>query len=217
MQANLHSCGNLQRFRHSLGSVVRLCLLSRKHFFANAPSPCFSTLSVLAQTSSGMFVSCMPWKIWFWIYFSAGELASSGICHWLLFLVASQVTFYLTPPALPAYTSSFLCFISECPFQRLSSTIWSSLQLPSFIWWFVFTPWILCSHLVLSFMYLGDDWSETIIFLFPFLCGALKGSDFTESEEDDGHWQCRIGLVLHVKHWVFFRYDFLNLSFNSLA
>lgn len=35
-------------------------------------------------------------------------------------------------------------------------------------------------------MYICGDWSVAIIFLFLFLCGALKGSDFTESEEDDG-------------------------------
>lgn len=50
-----------------------------------------------------------------------------------------------------------------------------------------------------SVMYIHGDWSEAIIiFLFLFLCGALKGSDFTESEEDDGMLgtftlQCRIG------------------------
>lgn len=83
-------------------------------------------------------------------------------CHWLLFLVVSQVTFYLTPPALPAYTSSPL--FQSGPFPKAQQDlIWSSLQLPSFIWWFVFTPWKLCSHLILSYVRMWRlVWSNNI-------------------------------------------------------
>lgn len=49
-------------------------------------------------------------------------------------------------------------------------------------------------------MYVCGDWSEAIIFLFLFFYGALKGSDFTESEEDDG--LLRVFTLLTVQDWL---------------
>lgn len=163
-----------------------VCLLSRKHFFTNAPSPCSSALSVcwFRLPQACLYLACCSEKFdsEFTSLLENWPLLES--CHWLLFLVVSQMTFYLTPPALPAYISLFLLwFISTL--SKGSAAL--NLELIAATKFYL----VVCLYTLEtvqpphSLMYVHGDWSETI-FWFLFLCGALKDFDFTENEEHDG-------------------------------
>lgn len=111
------------------GSDTELCgqtsfvSLAGSIFLQMHLSPCSSTLSMCWLTlPQACLLSCMPWKIWFWIYFSAGDLASSGV------LPLSSISSCFSNNFLSDTSSSsclhipFSSLFHQCPFQGLSST-----------------------------------------------------------------------------------------------
>ena len=124
-------------------------VVRRKHFFCKCTFFHLACVDVLAQAFSGMAVSRMPLEIWFWIYFSTSQFLWNLVTD--LFLVVSQITFHLTPPALPAYISIF--FFPPWSISALSEGS-AALDLEFFVaatkfYLFVFAYLKLCTHLFL--------------------------------------------------------------------
>lgn len=109
-------------------------VLGRKQFFCKCTFFHWARLDVSAQTFSGMAVSFVSLKIWFWIYFSLPQLETY---HWFI-SITSRFSNYLlfntsSSSCLHIHSFSFLCDSAAASQKVQQHLICSSLlQLRSF-------------------------------------------------------------------------------------